>query len=170
MHQMGCPDHLATESLADCLMAKADTENGYAVLGLVDEFEADAGLIGGTRSRRQNDRLRSGREHLADTDLVIAMDDRLGAEIPQEMIQVPGEAVVVVDEDDHCPLPARPAKRTASSAARNSAFALLTHSMCSDLGTLSATRPAPACTYILPSLTMAVLSMMHVSMSPSAEK
>src|SRR5690349_5343674 len=98
------------------------------------------------------------------------MNHCFGAEIAQEMIEVPGKTVVVVDEDDHCPLPARPAKRTASSAARNKAFALLTHSTCSDLGTLSATRPAPACTYILPSLTIAVRSMMHVSMSPPAEK
>src|SRR5690349_12463856 len=70
----------------------------------------------------------------------------------------------------HCPRTERPAKRTASSAALNRALALFTHSVCSLSGTLSATTPAPAWTYILPSLTIAVLSTMQVSMSPLEEK
>src|SRR5205085_7451354 len=134
------------------------------------EIEADASFIGRAGARRQHDSLRPRRNHLPDADLVIAMDDRLDAEIAEKMIKIEGEAVIIVDEDDHWPLPARPAKRTASSAARNSAFALLMHSMCSLSGMLSATTPAPACTYILPSLTIAVLSTMQVSMSPSQEK
>jgi len=65
---------------------------------------------------------------------------------------------------------ARAANRTASSAALNSARALLTHSACSRSGTESATMPAPALTYIVPSLTTEVLSTMQLSISPPAEK
>src|SRR5256885_1590311 len=70
----------------------------------------------------------------------------------------------------YCPRLAALAKRRASSAARNSAFALLTHSCCSNAGSESATMPAPACTYITPSFTNAVRSTMQVSISPLAEK
>src|SRR5262249_40756379 len=58
------------------------------------------------------------------------------------------------------PRGASPAKRTASSAALNSALAFCRHSACSALGLLSATMPAPACTCITPSLTSAVRSTM----------
>ena len=79
-----------------------------------------------------------------------------------QMHEVPGEAVVIVDDEDaghgaatfaqgdeaavkarhrssvaHWPNRARLAKRTASSAARNSALALLTHSCCSEAGSES---------------------------------
>src|SRR3990172_3304347 len=65
---------------------------------------------------------------------------------------------------------ARAAKRTASSAALNRARALFTHSACSRSGTESATMPAPACTYIVPSFTTEVLSTMQLSISPPADK
>src|SRR5215831_4830601 len=69
-----------------------------------------------------------------------------------------------------CPRQVALAKRFASSAARNSALALSTHSCCSDLGLESATMPAPACTYMVPSLISAVRSTMQLSSSPAAEK
>src|SRR5215510_2091441 len=70
----------------------------------------------------------------------------------------------------YCPLRAALAKRLASSAARNNALALSTHSCCSDFGLESATMPAPACTYITPSLIRAVRRTMQLSSSPAAEK
>src|SRR5215813_3887334 len=75
-----------------------------------------------------------------------------------------------IDTDLYCALPAPLANLRASSAARNSALALLTHSSCSLSGSESATMPAPAWTYILPSLMRAVRSTMQLSMSPAAEK
>ena len=62
------------------------------------------------------------------------------------------------------------AKRTASSAARISARALLQLSWYSASGSLSATTPPPAWTYMRPSLTSAVRSAMQVSMVPSARE
>jgi hypothetical protein len=101
MHQFRRPDHLAAKGLADSLVAEADAQNGHLVLRLGDKVEADPGLIGRAGARRQHNCLGPCRENLADADLVVAMDHRLGAEITQEVIEVPGEAVVIVDEDDH---------------------------------------------------------------------
>src|SRR5262245_20252899 len=121
------------------------------------------------------------------------MHDHVRPQAPEIMEQIEGEAVVVVDQDDHgrpfscplkvldaglegvkerpyCPRRAVLANRLASSAARKSAFALSTHSCCSDFGLESATMPAPACTYIIPSLIRAVRSTMQLSSSPAAEK
>src|SRR5689334_11893212 len=122
------------------------------------------------------------------------MHGNMGPKPAQVMEQVEGEAVVIVDQDDHvfppiqglkthdtggqgartgvgyCPRLAALAKRRASSAARNRAFALLMHSCCSKSGTLSATMPAPAWTNIFPSFTSAVRNAMQVSISPAAEK
>src|SRR5208337_3403318 len=53
----------------------------------------------------------------------------------------------------YCPRFPCAAKRTASSAARNSARALLMHSACSAAGEESWTMPAPAWTCIFPSFT-----------------
>src|SRR5437868_3546323 len=72
--------------------------------------------------------------------------------------------------EPYCPRRTLAAKRTASSAARNRARALATHSACSRSATESATTPAPACTYMRPSFTIEVRSTMQVSMLPSAVK
>ena len=58
----------------------------------------------------------------------------------------------------------------ASRAAARIAPALASHSRCSDAGSLSATIPAPACAWIMPSFTTAVRSTMHESIDPSGEK
>src|SRR5262249_51160307 len=50
----------------------------------------------------------------------------------------------------------------ASAAALNTARAFPTHSACSCSATESATMPAPACTYIVPSFTTDVLSTMQL--------
>src|SRR5512139_1989278 len=184
----------APESLPDRLMAKTDTEDRDGRSGLADKVETDAGFIWSTGAWRKHDCFRLRRHHFADRNFIVAMHGNVGLQPCQIMEEVEGEAVVIVDEDDHVPpccqgftvgpeggqaacfgggywpRLAALAKRRASSAARNSAFALLMHSCCSKSGSLSATMPAPACTYILPSLINAVRSTMHVSISPAAEK
>src|ERR1700710_40010 len=75
-----------------------------------------------------------------------------------------------LDRLPHCPRLPAVAHRTASSAARISAAALLRDSCFSASGPLSPTTPPPAWTYITPSLTSAVRSTMQVSIEPSAAK
>src|SRR6185312_5152956 len=95
--------------------------------------------------------------------------ERIAGDDPHA-VMLPFRLVLVAHGLPHCPRLAALANLRASSAARNSALALLMHSCCSVSGSLSATMPAPACTYILPSLISAVRKTMQVYISPAAEK
>jgi hypothetical protein len=64
-----------------------------------DEVEADAGLVRRARARRQHDGVGPTPSHLADADRVVACTTDLGPELAEVVAEVPGEAVVVVDED-----------------------------------------------------------------------
>src|SRR6185369_14845745 len=192
--QRRCAHHFAAESLSDRLMAQAHPEDRCGRRGLRDEIEANASLIRRAGARRQHDGLGLERHHIGDGNLVVAMHGDIGPQPAEIVEKVEGEAVVIVDQNDHVsplqqgftvpseggqaagllcgywPRLATLAKRRASSAARNKAFALLMHSCCSKSGSLSATMPAPACTYMVPSLVRAVRRTMHVSIDPAAEK
>ena len=101
VHRHRRPHHVAAEHLADRLMAEADAEHRNGRRGLRDEVEADAGLVGGARPRRQHDGVGIGGHDFGGGDLVVAMDGDLGAQLAEIVDEVEGEAVVVVDEDDH---------------------------------------------------------------------
>lgn len=71
----------------------------------------------------------------------------------------------------HYPLrPQEPWRRFAAPTARSTAAALLRHSLSSSSGTESATTPAPACTYAVPSRSSAVRMAMAVSESPAKSR
>src|SRR5262245_39686588 len=189
-----CPHDFSAKGLPDGLVAEAYPEDWNAGGRFADEIEANAGFVGRAGAGRENDRIGLQRHDVADRNLVVAMDDHVRPQPSQIVEEVEGEAVIVVDQDNHVPplcqgftVPpqggqavgfcagywprlAALAKRRASSAARNKAFALLMHSCCSKSGSLSATMPAPAWTYMVPSLIRAVRKTMHVSISPPAEK
>ena len=106
---------------ADRLLAEADAEERRLRLGGgVDQLEADAGLVGVAGTGREHDALRMLRHGLADADLVVAPDFHLGAELAQEVEEVVGEAVVVIDQEVH-----RSGPRSAASAAVDTAAAAL---------------------------------------------
>ena len=58
--------------LADRLMAEADAEQRDLSPAAFDQIEADTGLVGRARARRQHDRLRPHRQCLVDRDPVVA--------------------------------------------------------------------------------------------------
>ena len=101
-------------------------------------------------------------------DRVVAADLHLGPQLAEVLDQVVGEAVVVVDHDD--PWHRRPYQSlsaAATSMARKSAAALFWVSSYSAAGTESATIPAPACTWAIPSWQTTVRIVMQVSRLPS---
>jgi len=102
MHQPGRPlDHPA-EGLADRLVPEADPEQGRALAGGgADQREADAGLGGRARPGRDDEVVGLLRHHLLDRAFVIAVDRHLGTQLPQVLDEVVGEAVIVVDDDQH---------------------------------------------------------------------
>ncbi len=203
VHRHGRAHDFAAEGLPHRLQAEADAEQRNVSRGLRDHLQADAGLVRRAGTGRQHDAIRPPRDQCVRRDLVIAHDRHLRPELAELVVEVPGEAVVVIDERDvghanglprrlrasvnlsdgragrrqarrmdaaHCPRFAELANRTASSAARNSAFALLMHSCCSDCGSLSWTMPAPAWTCMRPFRTIAVRRTMQVSISPLPPK
>ncbi len=91
----------AAKGLADRLVAEADSQDRQVLGSLADQLEADAGARRVAGARRKDDRVGAEAERLLGRHLVVAHDARLGAELAQVMHQVPGEAVVVVDEEQH---------------------------------------------------------------------
>ena len=96
-----CTNHFAAESLADRLMAEADAENWNGLCRLADELETDAGFVRRAGAGRQHDRIGLRRYHVGARGLVISTHDDIRPQAAQVMVQVEGEAVVVVDQNDH---------------------------------------------------------------------
>ena len=96
----GRAHHLAAEHLADRLMAEADAEDRDFRAGLADEVEADAGLARRARAGREDDRVGRAIDDVGHARRIVAHDLDLGAERTEIVHQVPGEAVVIVDQDD----------------------------------------------------------------------
>src|ERR1700690_612299 len=102
----------AAERLSDRLVAEEDAENRNAWRGLDDEFETGAGLVRRAGARREHDGFRLSGDHLGGRNLVVAMHDDVRPQPAQVMEQVEGEAVVVVDQNDHVFKPAQGLKTT----------------------------------------------------------
>src|SRR5829696_6938629 len=118
-----------------------------------------------------------------DGDGVIALDGDAGAELAQELVQVVGEAVVVVDQQNvraHATTSSFgcgdwtgldvDSMRSASPTAASTAWALFSVSWYSVAGSESATTPPPAWMWATPSFNTSVRMVMAVSRSPSRLK
>ena len=102
MHRQRRAHHLAAESLGDGLMPEADTEHRQPRFGrCCHEIETDTGLRWRARAWRQHDRFRLEPQHVVDGDLVVAMNLARRTELTQEVDEIVGETVVVIDEDQH---------------------------------------------------------------------
>src|SRR5206468_3905747 len=101
------------------------------------------------------------RARLLDRDHVVAEDLDVRAELLEQVHEVPGERVVVVQHQE-----LHAYSSSASSIAASSAASFARHSRCSASGTESATTPAPAWSRATPSATTIVRSAMHVSIVP----
>src|ERR1700722_6767937 len=72
--------HLSAERLADSLMSEADAEHRNGRRCLLDELEADAGIVGGARTGREHDGVGVGGDDLGARHLVVAVHDDVRAE------------------------------------------------------------------------------------------
>src|SRR3954453_17184744 len=87
--------------------------------------EAEARLVGGARAGRDDDALVGPLEQAVGVGLVVAEDLDVGAQLPQVLDEVVGEAVVVVDDEESH---GQPRCCTASSIALSTPRALATDS------------------------------------------
>ena len=162
---------LAAERLHDRLMAEADAECPRRRPEPPDELDRHARVAGAPGPGGDDEPVGSERDGLVGRDRVVPDGDDLGAELLEQVHEVVGERVVVVDHQDlhRLPSPARDhraASCSARSIAASSAASLRRHSSCSAAGSESATIPAPAWRYAVPSRITIVRSAMHASMVP----
>jgi len=101
VHQPAAHD-LAAEVLADRLVAEAHAEQ-RAFLGGAggDQVEADTRLVRRAGAGRDQEALRTAGEGFGRGQRIVAHHFHLGAQFHDVMDQVPGEAVVIVDDEDH---------------------------------------------------------------------
>ena len=161
VQQRLCASDPAAERFDDRLVAEADAERGGVRAERSDELDGHTRVLGASRPRRDHEPVGRERLCLLDRDRVVAKDVDLGAEFLEQVHEVPGEGVVVVD---HQELHAYSSSARAIAASRAASFAR--HSRCSASGSESATTPAPAWRCTTPSATTIVRSAMHVSIVP----
>ena len=152
---------LASEGLDDRLMAEADPEGRDGRPEPPDQLHRDARILRASGAGRDDEPVGCERLRLLHRDRVVAEDLDLGAELLEQMDEVPRERVVVVEHQD-----LHAYSLSASSIAASSAASFARHSRCSAAGSESATIPAPACSRATPSATTIVRSAMQVSIVP----
>ena len=91
VHRRRRAHHVATECLADRLVAETNTEDRNFSRGCGDKVEADAGLVRCAGSRGEHDRFGLAGQRIGHADLVVAPDLAPRANVAQEMEQVEGE-------------------------------------------------------------------------------
>ena len=138
MHEMPGVGHCTAESLTDGLMPQTDTEKGDAARQLPHSRLADAGLRRPAGAGGEDQMAGGQAADLFHTQLIVAHYPNVGVEAADELIEIVGKAVIVIDQQNH-----RSASFCASSSAFTTALALLIHSKYSFSGTESATIPAP---------------------------
>ena len=90
------------EGLPDRLMAKADAEQRDSALGRGgDGVEADAGPVGIAGAGRQHDAIGTQIKRLCHRQCVITFHHDFRAQFAEEMDEVVGETVIVIDQQQH---------------------------------------------------------------------
>src|SRR5215207_71137 len=101
MHQAARADDVAAENLPDALMPQTHTQKRRRRAKPADDITRDAGLIRRARTGRNADPLRLQRSDLLERDLIVPLHQHLSAEFAKILHQVVGEAVVVIDDQEH---------------------------------------------------------------------
>ena len=110
VHLFRGADHATTMHLGDGLMAQTDAEGGDGGRQRLQHLQADAGLVRITRSGRQHDGIGLQGTDLVKAEGIVAVhlqirrDRMVGSQFPEVLHQVEGEAVVVVDDQEHRPV------------------------------------------------------------------
>ena len=105
-----------------------------------DGLDRDAGVFRASRARGDDDFFGPPLLDLPQAQAVVSDDAAEKAELRHDLVQIVGEGIVVVDEQNH----------GADSTARRTALSLLSTSAYSRRGAESATMPAPACMLATP--------------------
>ena len=91
--------HFAAVDIEDALVAEADAEHRDLARERADDVARDASIVRGAGAGRDNDAVGVERGAFFERDLVISMDDDILAQFAEVLVEVVGEAVVVVDHE-----------------------------------------------------------------------
>ena len=106
VHDLLGGDDLRPESLADALMAQTDAQHGNALCGgLADQFGHDPGAGGTAGAGGKDDGFGVHGEDLVGSDFPVALDDDVGFQRVEQMHEIIGERVVVVENENHFTYP-----------------------------------------------------------------
>ncbi len=127
VHEAVGADDFAAEDVAHTLVAEADAKHGDGGAEGLDDVVGEAGFARRTGAGRNEDAGRFQGADLVESDLVIAGNLHLHAQLAEVLHEVVREAVVIVDDQQH----ARDGttSRSADQVKRRSAFALATLSL-----------------------------------------
>src|SRR5581483_5423645 len=101
VHDLARAHDTRAERLTDALVAEADAEYRDLAAELPHECERDARLIRGAGAGRDDDARGRSLADFLDRECVVAHDLDVFAELAQVLDEVVGEAVVVVDHENH---------------------------------------------------------------------
>src|SRR5437016_2641750 len=118
VHQGRGAHYFAAECVTNGLMAKTNSQDWYFAGELADDVNANAGILRLAGAGRDHDALRLFRGDLIERDLVVAADFELFAQLAEELRQVIGKRIVVVDQQDHDYPKAESSPSTGSSERR----------------------------------------------------
>ena len=119
-------------------MAQADAEDRNFSFKITDGLFANSGFRRPARSRRNDQVIRMQGFEAFHRHFIVADDLNVRIQLPDELVEIIGKTVVIIDEYNHLSIPP-----LARFKAMTTALALFRHSWCSCCGTLSATMPAP---------------------------
>ena len=101
VHDRARPADLPAEGLSDRLMPKANAQQGDFAGEALDHLQGNARLVGRAGPGGDDDFFRGQPFDLRHRDLVIAHHGKLGSQLPKVLVDVVGERVVVIDEQNH---------------------------------------------------------------------
>jgi len=114
VHLAACSDDIPAKCFRNRLKAEADTENRNApAYGAANCFNANAGVLRGSRARGNDDRVGSKPQGVRGRQGVVPDNFYVVTEPPDEMNEVPSEAVIVVNHENHSRHNASPMDRPA---------------------------------------------------------
>ena len=105
MHEMFCADDFTSKNLTDGLVAKADSEDGNGLLGvlakLANDIAADSGLVRRAWAWGNTDPIRGKLADFVDAHGIIANHLHFRTQLAEILYEVVGEGVVVIDYEEH---------------------------------------------------------------------
>jgi len=101
VHDLASTHYIATEGLADALMAKANAEDRQLAGEMANQFQRDARLVGRAGAWRDDDALRVQGLDLGNAEFIVAHDSDIGTELAEVLHHVVGKGVVVIQHQQH---------------------------------------------------------------------